>query len=177
MSSIQDNEFLVKVGARGDHSLGPEDWDEGGFGKVRKILISHGDAINSIQVGYFTDGSLVLAHRHGGSGDKFDCVNLESWESLTMMKGYYGPLRGHHASVVRSLTFGTNAATYGPFGIEQGTPFCFNIPSGVSFGGFHGRSDSSFLRAIGMHVKPMASYHYWPKPGWSNRPPGYYLPR
>ena len=81
-----------------------------------------------------------------------------------MVKGYYGPLRGHNASVVRSLTFGTNGAAYGPFGMEEGTLFCFNIPPGVSFGGFHGRSDSGYLRAIGIYVEPMAQYHLDPKP-------------
>lgn len=81
-----------------------------------------------------------------------------------MVKGYYGPLNGINAIAVRSLTFGTNGATYGPFGMEEGTPFCFNIASGVSFGGFHGCCDSGYLRAIGMYVKPMAKFHFDPIP-------------
>ncbi|XP_073101145.1 jacalin-related lectin 19 isoform X3 [Elaeis guineensis] len=164
--------FLVKLGAVGD-SFGPG-WDEAGYGEVRKILLSHGDAINSIQVSYCTEGTSVLAHRHGGSGDKFDCINLESWETLTMVKGYYGPLAGRYENVVRSLTFGTNGGTYGPFGIQEGTPFCFNVRSGVYFGGFHGHSDDRYLLAIGIYVKPMATYHYRPKPGRSDAPPYFY---
>ncbi|XP_038973586.1 agglutinin-like [Phoenix dactylifera] len=135
-TSAPNKEILIKLGARGNLPLGVEKWDEVFNGKLRQILISHGDAINSIQVSY-TDGSgtLILAPRHGGDGDKFDCVDLESWETLTMVRGYYGPVRGNNAgAAVRSLTFGTNGATYGPFGIEEGTPFRFNIPSGVSFG-------------------------------------------
>nr|XP_010932117.1 jacalin-related lectin 3 isoform X3 [Elaeis guineensis] len=141
-------------------------WDEVFNGKLRQILISHGDAINSIQVSYSTTPGerLVLAHKHGGDGDEFDCVNLESWESLTMVKGYYGPVRRNDPSVVRSLTFGTNGATYGPFGTEEGIPFCFHIPSGVSFGGFHGCSDGRYLHAIGIYIKSTARHHLGPKP-------------
>ncbi|XP_008787022.1 agglutinin-like [Phoenix dactylifera] len=165
-TSAPSNEILIKLGARGNLPLGVEKWDEVFNGKLRQILISHGDAINSIQVSY-TDGSgtLILAPRHGGDGDKFDCVDLESWETLTMVPGYYGPVRGNNAgAAVRSLTFGTNGATYGPFGIEEGTPFRFNIPSGVSFGGFHGGSDSGYLRAIGIYIRSIARYHLEPLP-------------
>ncbi|XP_038973587.1 jacalin-related lectin 3-like [Phoenix dactylifera] len=164
-TSVPNNEILIKLGARGNLSLGVEKWDEVYHGRLRQILISHGDAINSIQVSY-TDGSgrLVLAPRHGGYGEKFDCVDLESWETLTMVGGYYGPLRGNNAGIVRSLAFGTNGATYGPFGIEEGTPFRFNIPSGVRFWGFHGGSDSRYLHAIGIYIKSMARYYLAPKP-------------
>ncbi|XP_010910707.1 agglutinin-like [Elaeis guineensis] len=164
-SAVAGGEIVIKLGVRGNLSLGLEVWDEVLNCKIKQILISHGDAINSIQMGYTTPAGLFfMAHRHGGDGDTFDCVNLESWETLTMVKGYYGPLTGSNAAVVRSLSFGTNKATYGPFGTEEGTPFCFNIPSGVSFGGFHGRSDSRHLHAIGIYIKSMARHHLGPKP-------------
>ncbi|XP_038973588.1 inactive protein RESTRICTED TEV MOVEMENT 1-like [Phoenix dactylifera] len=164
-TSAPSNEILIKLGARGNLSPGVDKWDEVYNGRLRQILISHGVAINSIQVSYTApSGALVLAPRHGGDGDKFDCVDLESWEALTMVQGYYGPLRGNNAGVVRSLTFGTNGATYGPFGIEEGIPFRFNIPPGVGFGGFHGCSDSRYLHAIGIYIKSMARYHLAPKP-------------
>ncbi|CAL9115705.1 unnamed protein product [Musa acuminata var. zebrina] len=167
MSIIQDDEFAIKLGVTGRVSHRSSKWDEVCYGKIKQILITHGDAINSIQVAYDFKGTPILAHRHGGDGDRFDCINLLSWETLTVVKGYYGPLGNDGIDVVLSLTFVTNGGnTYGPFGRESGTPFCFNIRNGVHFWGFHGYSNSRYLCNIGIYVKPTAEYkyHFLPKP-------------
>uniref|UniRef100_A0A1D1YES6 Agglutinin n=1 Tax=Anthurium amnicola TaxID=1678845 RepID=A0A1D1YES6_9ARAE len=166
MSLIQNGEILVKMGARGEVAGRCDDWDEVCFGSVRQILVTHGDAVNSIQITYDLNGTLVLSHRRGGDGDKLDCVNLEPWESFTAISGHYGSVDDSGATVViRSLSFTTNRATYGPFGQEEGTAFTFKFQSGVSFGGFHGRSSADYLRAIGIYVMTRARHHFKPEPG------------
>ncbi|URE19151.1 Jacalin [Musa troglodytarum] len=71
---------------------------------------------------------------------------FEPSEYLTSIGGHYGPVEQRGAAVMRSLEFGTNRRKYGPFGWEEGTPFCFDFHSGLDFGGFHGRSTGSHLR-------------------------------
>ncbi|MQL70921.1 hypothetical protein Taro_003247 [Colocasia esculenta] len=164
MSFVQNGEILVRIGARGELSGRCDEWDEVCFGSVRQILVTHGNAVNSIQVAYDLNGLLVLSHRRGGDGDKFDCVNLEAWEFLTGVSGHYGSVDDSGATVVRSLSFATNRTTYGPFGQEEGTAFAFRFPSGVAFGGFHGRSSAGYLRAIGIFVKSKARHHFKPDP-------------
>ncbi|XP_008782838.1 jacalin-related lectin 19-like [Phoenix dactylifera] len=164
MSSILNDEVLIKVGPRGDILSGKTEWDESSYGNVKQIFITHGNAINSIQMLYDFDGNLALAHRHGGDGDNFVCINFESWEYLTSLTGYYGPIEQKGPVVIRSLTFETNGSTYGPYGREEGTPFRFNFQAGVKFGGFHGRCSSNYLAAIGAYVKTMARHYFKPDP-------------
>ncbi|MQL95252.1 hypothetical protein Taro_027919 [Colocasia esculenta] len=155
MSFVRNGEMLIKIGAQGEHYGNCEEWDDVCFGKVRQIFVMHGSTlINSIQVAYDHDGVLVLLHRRGSDGDKFDCIMLEPWEVLTGISGHYSPKDDSSGmTVVRSLTVSTNRpATYGPFGREEGTEFSFEIPSDVTFGGFHGRSSGGCLCALGIYV-------------------------
>ncbi|XP_010928799.1 jacalin-related lectin 19 [Elaeis guineensis] len=171
MSSILNDAILIKVGPRGDFLSRNTEWDESSYGNVRQIFITHGNAINSIQMLYDFNGNLALAHRHGGDGDNFVCINFESWEYLTSLTGYYGPIEHKGPTVVRSLTLESNRTTYGPYGREEGIPFRFNFQTGVRFGGFHGRSSSSFLSAIGVYVKTMAKHYFRPDPPRCNIAP------
>ncbi|MQM21859.1 hypothetical protein Taro_054905 [Colocasia esculenta] len=76
MSAFQDGDVQLVVGPRGELQGRWEDWDEAGYGKLRKILITHGKAINSVQMGYEHKNLTTLAysHRRGGDGDIFDSV-------------------------------------------------------------------------------------------------------
>ncbi|RWW03736.1 hypothetical protein GW17_00033082, partial [Ensete ventricosum] len=171
-SNIVNEEIVVKVGPRGDVVSRSVEWDESSYGKVKHILVTHGSAINSIQIIYDINGTVELAHRHGGDGDYFDCISFEPWEYLTSVSGHYGPVEQRGAVVMRSLKFGTNQTNYGPFGREEGTPFCFNFHSGLDFGGFHGRSTGSHLSALGIYVKSISlKHHFKPDPPQSKAAP------
>ncbi|THU59121.1 hypothetical protein C4D60_Mb03t21650 [Musa balbisiana] len=50
MSIIQDDQFAIKLGVTGRVSHRNSIWDEVCYGDIKQILITHGDAINSIQV-------------------------------------------------------------------------------------------------------------------------------
>ncbi|MQL74720.1 hypothetical protein Taro_007067 [Colocasia esculenta] len=76
MSSVLNEDILIKIGPRGDVYSRCDEWDEVCYGNVQQILITHGKAINSIQVAYDLNGTIVLSHRHGGDGDKFDSASF-----------------------------------------------------------------------------------------------------
>lgn len=80
-------------------------------------------------------------------------------EYLISINGHYGSLSDWSSVFVRSITFGTNRKTYGPFGIEHGT--YFSLPTnGTKIVGFHGRS-GLYVDAIGAHLKPIKeTTHY-----------------
>uniref|UniRef100_A0A1D1ZBN3 Agglutinin n=1 Tax=Anthurium amnicola TaxID=1678845 RepID=A0A1D1ZBN3_9ARAE len=171
MSLVQNGDILIKIGPRGDVYSKCDDWDEVCYGSVQQILVMHGKAINSIQMAYNLNGVVALAHRHGGDGDKFDCISLEPWETLTGVSGHYAPVDETYFPAVRSIKFVSNRTSYGPFGVEEGTPFSFKLDSGVTFGGFHGRSSPTYLRAIGVYAKSNARHHFQPDPSRSKTLP------
>ncbi|MQL70928.1 hypothetical protein Taro_003240 [Colocasia esculenta] len=76
MSSVLNGDILIKIGPRGDVYSRCDEWDEVCYGNVQQILITHGKAINSIQMAYDLNGTIVLSHRHGGDGDKFDSASF-----------------------------------------------------------------------------------------------------
>uniref|UniRef100_A0A1D1Y636 Agglutinin n=1 Tax=Anthurium amnicola TaxID=1678845 RepID=A0A1D1Y636_9ARAE len=164
MSFFQNGEVLIVVGPRGELPGRCEEWNEVCYGKLRKLLITHGRAINSIQMGYERQNSIVYSHRRGGDGDKFDSISLEPWEAFTVISGHYGAVDDSGKTMVRSLIFVSNRRTYGPFGQEEGTPFSFSFQPGLTFWGFHGRSCDDYLRAIGVYVATNAKQHFEPEP-------------
>jgi hypothetical protein len=60
---------------------------------------------------------------------------------------------GRNPVVIRSLKFESNRRTFGPFGIEVGTPFSFTVEDGGQIVGMKGRS-GWYLDAIGFHIAP-----------------------
>lgn len=52
--------------------------------------------------------------------------------------------------MIRSLTFKSNRRTFGPYGVEEGTPFTFSMDGGLVVG-FKGRG-GWYLDAIGFHL-------------------------
>lgn len=71
-------------------------------------------------------------------------------ENLICVSGYYCPVVYGGGPVIRSLTFKSNKRTFGPFGVEVGTPFNFS-PNGGLIVGLYGRS-GWFLDAIGFYL-------------------------
>ena len=68
------------------------------------------------------------------------------------VSGHYSPVVYGAGPVIRSLTFKTNQRTYGPFGVEVGTPFNF-LTNGGYIVGLYGRS-GWFLDSLGFYVSP-----------------------
>ncbi|KAF8392721.1 hypothetical protein HHK36_023070 [Tetracentron sinense] len=59
---------------------------------------------------------------------------------------------------LKSITFGINQGTYGPFGVKskKEKEFCFRMGDRRTFGGFHGTYTSTGICSIGVYVKPPA---------------------
>jgi hypothetical protein len=57
--------------------------------------------------------------------------------------------------VIRSLAFSSNKRTFGPFGVEEGTPFTLSM-DGASIVGFKGRG-GWYLDAIGFRLSRIQS--------------------
>ncbi|KAK9713944.1 hypothetical protein RND81_06G060000 [Saponaria officinalis] len=145
---------------------GGNPWDDGVYRGVRKILLTRGDVICSVQFEYDLNGRFVWTPIHGKVNDdctyqiKFDYP----YEVLTSISGYYDILPGDMPKrVVRSLTFHTNRTKYGPHGKTTGTYFSSANKDGKVVG-FHGRS-SYYLDAIGVHMQ------YWVSDETSHRHP------
>ncbi|KAI3786151.1 hypothetical protein L1987_45282 [Smallanthus sonchifolius] len=68
-------------------------------------------------------------------------------EILISVSGHYCPVVFGGSPVIRSLTFKTNKRIFGPFGVEEGTPFNF-LTNGGQIVGFVGRS-GWFLDSLG----------------------------
>ncbi|XP_011048835.1 PREDICTED: jacalin-related lectin 3-like isoform X1 [Populus euphratica] len=140
--------------------VGGKPWDDGVFSGVKKIFLARGEGIYSIQFKYDRNSQPFWSVRHGGGSEgsinmiKFDYP----YEVLTSVCGYYASLTGDDQGkgvVIKSLTFYTNKAKYGPYGEETGTFFTSTKTEGKIVG-FHGRS-GCYLNAIGVHLQQWSS--------------------
>ncbi|KAH9319127.1 hypothetical protein KI387_020896 [Taxus chinensis] len=128
-------------------------WDDGDFTGIRQIVIHSGQAIDSIAIEYDKDGKSQWSVRHGGSGGvEIDKIRFDyPYETLLYISGHSGPFYLNGPTAIRSLTFYTNLRKYGPYGVEEGTPF--ESPTlGSRIAGFHGRS-GLYLDAIGVYSR------------------------
>ena len=80
-------------------------------------------------------------------------IQLGPSEYLIKVSGTIGSFSGLH-NLITSLTFVTNAASYGPFGKGGGDPFVVPKQSNSTIVGFFGRA-GVFLDAIGFYVRPL----------------------
>ncbi|KAJ7966807.1 Jacalin-related lectin like [Quillaja saponaria] len=133
---------------------GGNTWDDGVFTGIKKIFLTKGEAIYSIQFEYDRNGQSMWSVKHGGSNEgschvvQFEYPN----EVLTCISGYYGIVgRDECKKVVKSVSFQTNRGRYGPYGNETGTYFSSTKTEGKIVG-FHGRS-GCYLYAIGVHIQ------------------------
>ncbi|XP_077223183.1 agglutinin-like [Tasmannia lanceolata] len=144
-------------------SLGPwggeggESWNHEVEGKIKHIIITHGDVIDSISFKDDGEGS-TWSQKFGGDGGHSTKIVLDyPDEYLVEISGHYGTfLWGRWETLVRSLTFQTNLCKYGPYGSQSGTHFSFPMKNGV-ITGFHGRA-GKFLNSIGVYAKSRNSF-------------------
>ncbi|ONK69979.1 uncharacterized protein A4U43_C05F28950 [Asparagus officinalis] len=140
----------IKIGPWGGQGGVP--WDDGNYRGILSITLVYDRCINSIRVEYDKNGRPILGERHGGSGGRHVIQIKFAYpeEYLTDISGYIAPMVHGGSPVIRSLRFNTNKQTFGPYGIEEGTPFTIPIEGGMVIG-FHGRS-SQYLDSIGMYL-------------------------
>ncbi|KAI3766488.1 hypothetical protein L2E82_16551 [Cichorium intybus] len=128
-------------------------WDDGFHSGIREINIVYGSCIDSMCVTYDKFGKPFPAEKHGGTGGtKAAQIRLHfPEETLVSVSGYYCSVVYGDSPVIRSLTFKSNKRTFGPFGVEVGTPFNYTPEYGGHFLGFYGRS-GWFLDSIGFYL-------------------------
>ncbi|KAL5697665.1 hypothetical protein ACHQM5_028786 [Ranunculus cassubicifolius] len=145
----------IRVGPWGGH--GGSNWDDGTYTGVRSITLVYDRCIDSIRVEYDKNGKTVLAEKHGGTGGtQTTTIQLQYPEEfLTTVSGYYSPVVHGGSAVIRSLVFKSNKRSFGPFGVQEGTPFNFPMDGGLIVG-FKGRSDW-YLDAIGFRLSRVHS--------------------
>ncbi|KAJ0755579.1 putative jacalin-like lectin domain-containing protein [Helianthus annuus] len=127
-------------------------WDDGVHGGVRQITLVYGSCIDSMCVTYDKDGRSFPAVKHGGmGGTKSAQIKLQFPEEILIgVSGHFYHVVHGGFPVVRSLTLTSNRRTFGPFGVEEGTPFNFFTNRGHIVG-FYGRS-GWFLDSIGFYL-------------------------
>ncbi|KAF9613367.1 hypothetical protein IFM89_007445 [Coptis chinensis] len=153
-----EGEKKVGVLARKTITVGPwggnggTTWDDGSYNGVRSITIVYDRCIDSVRVEYDKNGKSVLAEKHGGSGGSQTAnIRLQYPEEfITSISGHYCPVVHGGSAVIRSLTIKSNRRTFGPFGVEEGTPFSFPMEGGLIVG-FKGRS-GWYLDALSFRV-------------------------
>ncbi|KAH6824939.1 hypothetical protein C2S53_008202 [Perilla frutescens var. hirtella] len=141
---------------------GGGDWDDGVFSAVKGVhvrLRSDTRVVSGVQFCYEgKDGEDFLSPLHGTIHEDMQRKTIvfgEQGEFLIGIEGFYGPLEDNVGSnVIRSITFITNKAKYGPLGAEIGTYFD-SLNSGDrnrKVVGFYGRS-GAYLDNIGLHTQ------------------------
>ncbi|KAL4382603.1 hypothetical protein AHAS_Ahas04G0250000 [Arachis hypogaea] len=128
----------------------------------------------SLTLVYDNHGKRFKATKHGGSNPKLKAkkekIKLKyPGEFLVGISGHYFPLQARDGGnpYIRSLKFISNKSilnpkkkggainfvqeTYGPYGVEEGTPFDFAMKD-LEIVGFHGRS-GWYLDSIGIHLR------------------------
>ncbi|XP_055814661.1 inactive protein RESTRICTED TEV MOVEMENT 1-like [Solanum dulcamara] len=156
---------LIKVGpAGGKKGIA---WDEKGKGEIAKIFISYDEnAVYSLQFLFFENGNFVLSNTHGAAHHYNFTMYIvldHPSEFLTSIKGFYD-LESFCTSIyLRSITFGTNKGTYGPYGMKTCVNYKvkeLNLQIGDddrTFGGFHGTKYGDSIESIGVYVKAITS--------------------
>ncbi|KAF5204060.1 Jacalin-related lectin [Thalictrum thalictroides] len=147
---VGERRKTITVGPSG--GTGGSNWDDGSYTGIRSITLVYDRCIDSIRVEYDKKGKPVLAEKHGGTGgSQTTTIRLKYPEELlTTVSGHYCPVVNGGSAVIRSLTFKTNRRSFGPFGVQEGTPFSFPMDGDVIVG-FKGRS-GWYLDAIGFRL-------------------------
>ncbi|OIT26259.1 inactive protein restricted tev movement 1, partial [Nicotiana attenuata] len=155
---------MIKIGPVGGKKEEGTVWDEKGKSEIAKIFVStSNNVVSSLQFVFVENGQFVLSDRHGpeyksGFFTNFNTVVLDyPSEFLTSISGSY------YKNGLRSITFGTNKGSYGPYGgdkpysVSRYKEFKFQIGDDRSFAGFHGIKFDSWIVSIGVYVKPITS--------------------
>ncbi|KAH0733715.1 hypothetical protein KY285_009422 [Solanum tuberosum] len=157
---------LIKVGPAGGKEKKGGVWDEKGKGEIAKIFVSDDKhAIQSLQFLFVNNGNFVLSNRHGDAAHdaNFATVVLDyQSEFLTWISGFHDLEPNNKWMYLRSITFGTNKGTYGPYGMKTAVnlklkEFYFQIGDDRSFGGFHGTKHGNYIESIGVYLNTITS--------------------
>lgn len=142
-------------------------WTDGTYSGVRRIIVTANEhALTSFQMHYGLEGDdgfkdrIFYSHLHGGTvgrphqgalGNRSEYSLNYPDEMLTKISGHFGNYKAWPEGwvVIKSLTFHTNKAKYGPCGQEQGTPF--ETEEGGKIVGFFG-SSGTLLDSIGVYM-------------------------
>ncbi|KAL3618260.1 Jacalin-related lectin 19 [Castilleja foliolosa] len=156
----KDEKKCIVVGPWGGN--GGTNWDDGFYNGIREITLKYDLCIDSISVVYDKNGKPVSGPKHGGGGGtKIAEIKLQfPDEFLIAVTGHYCPVVRGGSPVIRSLTFKSNRRTFGPYGVEEGSPFSFPMEGGQIVG-FKGKC-GWYLDAIGFHIsktKPPKKMH------------------
>ncbi|EMS67500.1 hypothetical protein TRIUR3_29786 [Triticum urartu] len=124
--------------------------------KIESITILHEGVIGSIQYSYINqNGKRCTAGPWGSENPSRGEIVLGPGEIITQVSGTVTV----HSNVqcVQTLKFVTNKQkTYGPYGNSAnkklGTPFSVMAPNGKAIVGFFGRTDKTFLNALGVYI-------------------------
>ncbi|XVF86769.1 hypothetical protein PTKIN_Ptkin18bG0069500 [Pterospermum kingtungense] len=148
-------ELSVVVGPWGGNGGTP--WDDGTNHGVREITLVYDRCIDSFRVIYDKNGKPVAGEKHGGvGGNKTAEIKLKFPEEyLISVSGHYCPVVYGGSPVIRSLTIKSNQRTFGPYGVEEGTPFTFSVEGG-RIAGFNGRT-GWYLDSIGFRLSRVRS--------------------
>ncbi|CAH9071876.1 unnamed protein product [Cuscuta epithymum] len=142
-------------------SRGGKSWDDGGCGEVAGILISYSaSSINSLRFLCSKDGALKFSEDHGTLSDSTQMIRLDyPTEVLTEVHGFRWSTHVSWGYGLCSITFVTNKATYGPFGVKRSSlddsVFKFQLGSEAdSINGFHGTVNShGRIDSIGVYLQ------------------------
>ncbi|KAG5569075.1 hypothetical protein H5410_058841 [Solanum commersonii] len=135
-------------------------------GEIAKIFVSDDKhAIQSLQFLFVKNGNFVLSNRHGDAAHdaNFATVVLDyQSEFLTWISGFHDLEPNNKWMYLRSITFGTNKGTYGPYGMKNAVnlklkEFNFQIGDDRSFGGFHGTKHGNYIESIGLYLNTITS--------------------
>ncbi|GMN65084.1 hypothetical protein TIFTF001_034143 [Ficus carica] len=143
---------------------GPPDWDDKSHTGVKQIRLIADDAgIRFFQAVYVDDDQISEGPAHGTRGvTEWAMISLDfPGEYITNVSGY---IKLGDTIVVLSLTFKTNRATYGPFGVftpDQDVPFDFSTNSNFRIVGFRGAHGGGFLNAIGAFLSDTYLRRIW----------------
>uniref|UniRef100_A0A803M619 Jacalin-type lectin domain-containing protein n=2 Tax=Chenopodium quinoa TaxID=63459 RepID=A0A803M619_CHEQI len=146
----KEDEHEDTVGPWGGN--GGTSWDDGCYSGVREIKLVYDRCIDSITVVYDKNGKSVKSEKHGGNGGSITVEIKLNYpeEYLISVSGHYSSLVQGIPPVIRSLMFKSNLRIFGPFGIQEGTPFYFPMEGGRIIG-FKGRS-GWYLDSIGFYL-------------------------
>ncbi|CAO2185330.1 unnamed protein product [Urochloa humidicola] len=128
--------------------------------RLESWTICSGAVIFSLAFSY-TDhrGQQHTAGPWGGNGPekggRYNTIHLGPSEHLRDVSGTTGQFhrRLWNNFIITSLTFTTNARTYGPYGEASGTPFQIPVQSSGSIVGFFARA-GWYLDSFGVYVNP-----------------------
>ncbi|CAL1706520.1 unnamed protein product [Somion occarium] len=123
--------------------------------KISKVVIGHGEVIDSITITYDrNDGLAPLVQSHGGTGGNITTIELDSNEVIVGVSGRYGFVSSIYGrSSIQSLEFALlNQATgemriEGPFAPGSGTPFSV-IDTVVAVAGYVSTSGTHYIQAL-----------------------------